>query len=135
LADQKAPQMHATWPHRADQQRHALIAPARFSGSLSIFKPPRNDFSVHWVCIVLALLLCWQCSPYAEISRLYPGTGSSYYYAEAGAAVEDKAFKYARVAKFIVGWGFASLLLGLSRLMVATRAFLSATLSAFFTQP
>ncbi len=42
---------------------------------------------------------------YAEISKLYPGTGSSYYYAEQALLSKDKAFKYARIAKFIVGWG------------------------------
>src|SRR5208337_2405108 len=42
---------------------------------------------------------------YAEISKLYPGTGSSYYYAEQAMLSKDKAFKYARVAKFVVGWG------------------------------
>jgi amino acid transporter len=42
---------------------------------------------------------------YAEISKLYPGTGSSYYYAEQAMLSQEKAFKYARVAKFIVGWG------------------------------
>jgi len=42
---------------------------------------------------------------YAEISKLYPGTGSSYYYAEQALLSQDKMFKYARIAKFIVGWG------------------------------
>jgi amino acid transporter len=59
-----------------------------------------------WCGIVLALLLCLATAvAYAEISRLYPGTGSSYYYAEQALLSKDKAFKYARVAKFIVGWG------------------------------
>ena len=53
-----------------------------------------------------ALLLCLATAvAYAEISKLYPGTGSSYYYAEQAMLSKDKAFKYARVAKFIVGWG------------------------------
>jgi amino acid transporter len=42
---------------------------------------------------------------YAEISKLWPGTGSSYYYAEQAMLSKDKGFKYARIAKFIVGWG------------------------------
>jgi len=55
--------------------------------------------------IVVALLLCLATAvAYAEISKLYPGTGSSYYYAEQALLSKDKAFKYARVAKFIVGW-------------------------------
>ena len=59
-----------------------------------------------WLGIFAALLLCLATAvAYAEISKLYPGTGSSYYYAEQAMLSKDKAFKYARVAKFIVGWG------------------------------
>ena len=59
-----------------------------------------------WMGIFAALLLCLATAvAYAEISKLYPGTGSSYYYAEQALLSKDKAFKYARVAKFIVGWG------------------------------
>jgi amino acid transporter len=59
-----------------------------------------------WLGIVGALLLCLATAvAYAEISKLYPGTGSSYYYAEQALLSKDKAFKYARLAKFIVGWG------------------------------
>src|ERR1039458_8486164 len=56
--------------------------------------------------IFAALLLCLALAvAYAEISKLYPGTGSSYYYAEQAMLSKDKAFKYARIVKFIVGWG------------------------------
>jgi amino acid transporter len=59
-----------------------------------------------WIGIFAALLLCLATAvSYAEISKLWPGTGSSYYYAEQAMLSKDKAFKYARVAKFIVGWG------------------------------
>jgi amino acid transporter len=59
-----------------------------------------------WLGIFGALLLCLATAvAYAEISKIYPGTGSSYYYAEQALLSKDKAFKYARVAKFIVGWG------------------------------
>jgi APA family basic amino acid/polyamine antiporter len=59
-----------------------------------------------WFGIVLALLLSLATAvAYAQISRLYPGTGSNYYYAEQALLPKDKAFRYARVAKFIVGWG------------------------------
>jgi amino acid transporter len=59
-----------------------------------------------WWGIVIALALCLATAvAYAEISKLYPGTGSSYYYAEQALLSTDKAFKYARVGKFIVGWG------------------------------
>ena len=42
---------------------------------------------------------------YAELAKLYPGTGSSYYFAEQSFLNHDKAWKYARLSKFIVGWG------------------------------
>jgi amino acid transporter len=59
-----------------------------------------------WIGIVAALLLCLATAvAYAEISKLYPGTGSSYYYAEQAMLSHDAGFKYARIAKFIVGWG------------------------------
>jgi amino acid transporter len=59
-----------------------------------------------WLGIFGALLLCLATAvSYAEISKIYPGTGSSYYYAEQALLSKDKMFKYARVAKFIVGWG------------------------------
>jgi APA family basic amino acid/polyamine antiporter len=59
-----------------------------------------------WVGIFAALLLCLATAvSYAEISKLYPGTGSSYYYAEQALLSKDATFKYARLAKFIVGWG------------------------------
>jgi amino acid transporter len=59
-----------------------------------------------WLGIFGALLLCLATAvAYAEISKLYPGTGSSYYYAEQAMLSQDKMFKYARISKFIVGWG------------------------------
>jgi amino acid transporter len=38
------------------------------------------------------------------MAKLYPGTGSSYYFAEQAFLNRDRAFKYARISKFIVGW-------------------------------
>jgi amino acid transporter len=59
-----------------------------------------------WLGIFAALLLCLATAvAYAEISKLYPGTGSSYYYAEQALLSKDRFFKYARIVKFIVGWG------------------------------
>jgi amino acid transporter len=39
------------------------------------------------------------------MAKLYPGAGSSYYFAEQAFLNRDKAWKYARISKFIVGWG------------------------------
>ncbi len=85
----------------------ALIAPGAFLWLTFYIQATEGTTSPSmWCGIVLALLLCLATAvAYAEISRLYPGTGSSYYYAEQALLSKDKAFKYARVAKFIVGWG------------------------------
>src|SRR4029077_992751 len=59
-----------------------------------------------WAGILLALLLCLATAVcYAEMAKLYPGTGSSYYFAEQAFLNHDKMWRYARLSKFIVGWG------------------------------
>ena len=59
-----------------------------------------------WIGIVIALLLCLATAVcYAEMAKLYPGTGSSYYFAEQSFLNHDTAWRYARLSKFIVGWG------------------------------
>ena len=59
-----------------------------------------------WMGIVFSILLCLATAVcYAEMAKLYPGTGSSYYFAEQSFLNHDKAWPYARLAKFIVGWG------------------------------
>jgi basic amino acid/polyamine antiporter, APA family len=59
-----------------------------------------------WIGIVFALLLCLATAVcYAEMAKLYPGTGSSYYFAEQAFLKHDQAWQYARLAKFVVGWG------------------------------
>ena len=53
----------------------------------------------------LALLLCLATAvAYAELSKLYPGAGSSYFFAEQAFLSKKQAFKWARIAKFMVGW-------------------------------
>lgn len=59
-----------------------------------------------WLGIFVALLLCLATAfCYAEMAKLYPGTGSSYYFAEQAFLNHDNAWPYARLSKFIVGWG------------------------------
>src|SRR6202167_2790609 len=90
----------------------ALIAPGAFlwltfaiQANTGVAGQPSTSPAMWWG-IVAALLLCLATAvAYAEISKLYPGTGSSYYYAEQALLSKQTAFKYARVAKFIVGWG------------------------------
>src|ERR1700680_1469164 len=59
-----------------------------------------------WIGIVFATVLCLATAVcYAEMAKLYPGTGSSYYFAEQSFLNHEKAWRYARLSKFIVGWG------------------------------
>ena len=108
MADQKAPQMQATLGLTGlTSNAMALIAPGAFLWlTFYIQATTGTTAPAMWLGIFGALLLCLATAvAYAEISKLYPGTGSSYYYAEQALLSRDKAFKYARVAKFIVGWG------------------------------
>jgi APA family basic amino acid/polyamine antiporter len=85
----------------------ALIAPGAFLWLT--FAPQATEGATTpsmWIGIVFALLLCLATAVcYAEMAKLYPGTGSSYYFAEQAFLNHDKAWKYARLMKFIVGWG------------------------------
>jgi amino acid transporter len=108
MADQKAPQMQATLGLTGlTSNAMALIAPGAFLWLTFFIQATTGTTApTMWLGILGALLLCLATAvAYAEISKLYPGTGSSYYYAEQALLSKDKAFKYARVAKFIVGWG------------------------------
>jgi amino acid transporter len=59
-----------------------------------------------WIGILFATVLCLATAVcYAEMAKLYPGTGSSYYFAEQSFLNHQNAWPYARLAKFIVGWG------------------------------
>src|ERR1039457_1564283 len=59
-----------------------------------------------WMGILFATVLCLATAVcYAEMAKLYPGTGSSYYFAEQSFLNHEAAWPYARLAKFIVGWG------------------------------
>jgi len=108
MADQKAPQMQATLGLTGlTSNAMALIAPGCLLW-LTFFVQATTGTTAPamWLGFVAALLLSLATAiSYAEISKLYPGTGSSYYYAEQALLSQDRFFKYARVAKFIVGWG------------------------------
>jgi amino acid transporter len=108
MADQSAPQMKSTLGLTGlTANAMALIAPGAFLWLTFVIQAGTGSTApTMWLGIFAALLLCLATAvAYAEISKLYPGTGSSYYYAEQALLSKDKAFKYARVAKFIVGWG------------------------------
>src|SRR5246500_3594512 len=86
----------------------ALIAPGAFLwltfAQQCLYGQPMAAIGM-WFGIVLALLLCFATAiSYAELSKLYPGAGSSYFFAEQAFLSKSKAFKFARIAKFTVGW-------------------------------
>jgi APA family basic amino acid/polyamine antiporter len=85
----------------------ALIAPGAFLWLTFLVQATEGATSpAMWWGIVGALLLCLSTAVcYAEMAKLYPGAGSSYYFAEQAFLNRDKAWKYARISKFIVGWG------------------------------
>jgi APA family basic amino acid/polyamine antiporter len=62
----------------------ALIAPGAFLWlTFSIQATTGPTAPSMWMGIVIALLLCLATAVcYAEMAKLYPGTGSSYYFAE-----------------------------------------------------
>src|ERR1700678_3475300 len=128
MADQKAPQMQATLGLTGlTSNAMALIAPGAFlwltfylQATTGIAGQPSTAPAMWWGIFVSLLLCLATAVSYAEISKLYPGTGSSYYYAEQALLSRDKAFKYARVAKFIVGWGSHLYFWGYPGVMVAT---------------
>jgi amino acid transporter len=79
-----------------------------------------------WFGIFAALLLCLATAiAYAELSKLYPGAGSSYFFAEQAFLSKTKAYRFARVAKFMVGWAshlyywvYPGLMVGVTALVV-----------------
>ena len=86
----------------------ALIAPGAFLWLTfqiqALYGAPMAG-SAMWFGILAALLLCFATAiSYAELSKLYPGAGSSYFFAEQAFLNKTKAYRFARVAKFITGW-------------------------------
>jgi len=84
----------------------ALIAPGAFLWlTFAIQATTGVSAPSMWMGIFVALLLCLATALcYAELAKLYPGTGSSYYFAEQSFLNHDNVWRYARLSKFIVGW-------------------------------
>src|SRR5579862_8222377 len=79
-----------------------------------------------WFGIFAAVLLCLATAiAYAELSKLYPGAGSSYFFAEQAFLSKTGAKKFARVAKFTVGWASHLYYWGYPGVMVGVTALLS----------
>ena len=85
----------------------ALIAPGAFLWITFVVQAGYvfPSASSMWAGIAVALLLVYATAiSYAELAKLYPGAGSSYLFAEQAFLGKAKAAKFARVAKFIIGW-------------------------------
>ncbi len=86
----------------------ALIAPGAFLWTTFESQSGTGATSM-WAAVFIATVIALLTAvAYASLSRRYPeaGTGSSYYYAEVAVLRQEEhsAFKFARLAKFIVGW-------------------------------
>src|SRR3974390_2270309 len=86
----------------------ALIAPGAFLWLTfqlqSLYGSPMAGCAM-WFGILGALMLCFATAiSYAELSKLFPGAGSSYLYAEQAFLSRSTHQKFARMAKFFTGW-------------------------------
>jgi amino acid transporter len=86
----------------------ALIAPGAFLWltyqEQALYGAPMAGCAM-WFGLFAALMLCFATAiSYAELSKLYPGAGSSYFFAEQAFLSKSKAFKFARIIKFFTGW-------------------------------
>jgi basic amino acid/polyamine antiporter, APA family len=107
MAENSAPEMKATLGLTGlTMNAMALIAPGAFLWLTFFIQATTGVTSpAMWMGIVVALLLCLATAvAYAEMAKLYPGTGSSYYFAEQSFLNHEKAWKFARLSKFVVGW-------------------------------
>ena len=114
MADQKAPQMQATLgPHRIDQQRNGADCSRRLSMA-NVLHPGNHGHggpAFHRAGDVVGHPA--GASDFAWQRRWLTRKSPSFIPARAPATTtpsrrcsrKDKAFKYARIAKFIVGWG------------------------------
>src|SRR5262245_28811581 len=108
MADSTAPEMKPTLGLTGlTMNAMALIAPGAFLWLTFVAQGTAgNTAPAMWAGIFFAVLLCLATAVcYAELAKLYPGTGSSYYFAEQSFLNHEAAWKYARLSKFIVGWG------------------------------
>lgn len=108
MAENNEPKMQATLGLTGlTANAMALIAPGAFLWlTFFIQATAGNTTPAMWAGIFLALLLCLATAiSYAELAKLYPGPGSSYTFAEQSFLNHEAHWKYARLAKFIIGWG------------------------------
>src|SRR5579864_857488 len=114
----------------------ALIAPGAFLWltyqEQALYGAPLAGCAM-WFGLLAALLLCFATAiSYSELSKLYPGAGSSYLYAEQAFASKTKAFRFARVVKFFTGWASHLYYWVYPGLMVGVTALIASYLASIF---
>ncbi len=85
----------------------ALIAPGAFLWITFVLQAGQAYPSgvAMWAGIAVALLLAYATAlSYSELAKLYPGAGSSYLFAEQAFLGKTHAYRFARIAKFVIGW-------------------------------
>jgi len=87
----------------------ALIAPGAFLWTTYESQAAPSSAINMWFAVLVATAIALMTAvAYASLSKRYPegGAGSSYYYAEAAVLQQEehRHFKWARFAKFLVGW-------------------------------
>ncbi len=87
----------------------ALIAPGAFLWTTYQLQAPASSALNMWFAVFVATAIALLTAiAYAALAQRYPeaGAGSSYFFAEAAILhkEEHRHFKFARLAKFIVGW-------------------------------
>jgi basic amino acid/polyamine antiporter, APA family len=85
----------------------ALIAPGAFLWITFVVQAGYSfpSGTTMWAGIFAALLLAYATAvSYSELAKLYPGAGSSYFFAEQAFLSKTHAYKFARIAKFVIGW-------------------------------
>ncbi len=97
MAENEAPKMQATLGLTGlTMNAMALIAPGAFLWLTFFIQATTGSTAPSmWLGIVVALLLCLATAvAYAEMAKLYPGTGSSYYFAEQAFLNHDRAWRW-----------------------------------------
>jgi amino acid transporter len=126
----------------------ALIAPGAFLWltfqEQALYGAPMAGCAM-WIGLLAALLLCFATAiSYAELSKLFPGAGSSYLYAEQAFLSKTHAYKFARIAKFFTGWAshlyywvYPGLMVGVTAILAGYLAnqFWPDTFSANYNSP
>src|SRR5499425_2960026 len=108
MAEQEAPKMVPTLGLTGvTVNAMALIAPGAFLWITFVVQAGYSWPSglSMWAGIFAALMLAYATAvSYSELAKLYPGAGSSYFFAEQAFLSKTSAYKFARIAKFVIGW-------------------------------